>query len=89
MLSWFVGQRLTGLVPRERGTDLERVTELIVAGQVLPSIDRTYPLDQVPEAMRRLEAGRGARQGRDHGGVMTHAVTASLSRNRLPGVAPP
>ena len=22
-----------------------------------PSIDRTYPLDQAPDAMRRLEAG--------------------------------
>jgi NADPH:quinone reductase-like Zn-dependent oxidoreductase len=27
-------------------------------GQVTPSIDRTYPLDQVPEAMRQLEAGQ-------------------------------
>jgi D-arabinose 1-dehydrogenase-like Zn-dependent alcohol dehydrogenase len=23
----------------------------------MPSIDRTYPLEEVPEAMRRLEAG--------------------------------
>jgi len=29
-----------------------------VAGKVTPSIDRTYPLDQVPEAMRHLEAGK-------------------------------
>ncbi len=58
MLSWFVGQRLTGMVARERAIDLERVTELIVAGKVLPSIDRTYPLEQVPEAMRRLETGQ-------------------------------
>ncbi len=58
MLSWFVGQRLTGMVARERGIDLERVTELIVAGKVHPSIDRTYPLEQVPEAMRLLENGQ-------------------------------
>ena len=25
-----------------------------------PSIDRTYPLDQAPDAMRHLDAGRGA-----------------------------
>jgi NADPH:quinone reductase-like Zn-dependent oxidoreductase len=25
---------------------------------VTPSIDRTYPLDGVPEAMRHIEAGR-------------------------------
>ena len=28
----------------------------------MPSIDRAYPLDQVPEAMRHLEAGK-AREG--------------------------
>ena len=57
VLSWFVGQRLTGMIGRERATDLARVTELVEAGQVRPSIDRTYSLEQAPEAMRRLEAG--------------------------------
>ena len=57
MLTWFVRQRLTGMLARERAVDLERVTEMIVAGKVLPSVDRTYPLDEVPEAMRRLDAG--------------------------------
>jgi NADPH:quinone reductase-like Zn-dependent oxidoreductase len=57
LLSPFVGQRLTGFVPKERGTDIQRLAERIEAGALVPSIDRTYPLDQVPEAMRRLEAG--------------------------------
>ena len=57
VLSLFVGQRLTGFVPRERASDLEQVAELIVAGGVAPSIDRTYPLEAAPEAMRRLAAG--------------------------------
>jgi NADPH:quinone reductase-like Zn-dependent oxidoreductase len=57
-LSPFVGQRLTMLTPKEHASVLERLTELIEAGKVTPSIDRTYPLDQVPEAMRHLEAGR-------------------------------
>jgi NADPH:quinone reductase-like Zn-dependent oxidoreductase len=57
VLSRFVGQRLTGFVPRERSSDLERLTGLIDAGSVTPSIDSTYPLDRVPEALRRLEAG--------------------------------
>ncbi len=57
VLSWFVGQRLTGFVPKERGTDLAEVAQLIEAGQVVPALDRTYPLDQATEAMRRLEAG--------------------------------
>lgn len=57
-LSLFVRQRLTMLASKERSSDLERLTEFIAAGAVTPSIDRTYPLDQVPEAMRHLEAGK-------------------------------
>ena len=57
-LSPFVGQRLTIFIAKQRSADLERLTDLIEAGTVTPSIDRTYPLDQVPEAMRRLESGK-------------------------------
>jgi NADPH:quinone reductase-like Zn-dependent oxidoreductase len=57
-LSPFIRQRLTMFISRERASDLERLTELIEAGKVTPSLDRTYPLDQVPEAMRQLEAGK-------------------------------
>jgi NADPH:quinone reductase-like Zn-dependent oxidoreductase len=57
-LSLFVRQRLTMLVPKEHYADLERLTELIEAGAVTPSIDRTYPLDQAADAMRRLVAGQ-------------------------------
>jgi NADPH:quinone reductase-like Zn-dependent oxidoreductase len=57
ILSLFVRQRLTSVINKESGRNLERLTELIEAGQVTPSIDRTYPLDQAPEAMRQLAAG--------------------------------
>ena len=57
VLSRFVGQRLTGFVPRERGSDLAQVAQLITAGTVVPALDRTYPLADAAEAMRRLEAG--------------------------------
>jgi NADPH:quinone reductase-like Zn-dependent oxidoreductase len=57
-LSPFVGQRLTMLGPKEHYTVLERLTELIVAGQLVPAIDQTYPLDEMPDAMRHLHAGR-------------------------------
>jgi NADPH:quinone reductase-like Zn-dependent oxidoreductase len=57
LLSLFVRQRLTMLASKERASDQERLTTLIEAGKVTPSIDRTYPLDRVPEAMRYLEAG--------------------------------
>ncbi|MFI7064676.1 NAD(P)-dependent alcohol dehydrogenase [Kribbella sp. NPDC050124] len=58
IMSLFVRQRLTSFINKERGSDLERLTELIEAGKVTPSIDRTYPLDQAPEAMRQLDAGK-------------------------------
>jgi len=57
-LSVFVRQRLTFFVSKERGTDLERLTEFIEAGKLTPSIDQTFSLDQVPEAMRNLAAGK-------------------------------
>ena len=57
-LSLFVRQRLTFFVSKERGSDLERLTEFIEAGKLTPSIDRIFSLDQVPEAMRHLEAGK-------------------------------
>jgi len=57
LLSLFVRQRLTMLASKERASDLERLTSLIEAGDVQPSVDRTYTLEEVPDAMRHLEAG--------------------------------
>ncbi|WP_196804040.1 NAD(P)-dependent alcohol dehydrogenase [Marmoricola sp. URHB0036] len=57
LLSRFVGQRLTGFIPKERGSDLAQVARLIDAGTVVPALDRSYPLTEAATAMRRLEAG--------------------------------
>ena len=57
-LSPFIGQRLTTFISKENHADLERLTEIIEAGDLTPVIDRTYPLDQAPQAMRHLEAGQ-------------------------------
>jgi NADPH:quinone reductase-like Zn-dependent oxidoreductase len=38
--------------------DVAFISELIRAGKVAPVIDRRYPLSEVPEALRFLEAGR-------------------------------
>jgi NADPH:quinone reductase-like Zn-dependent oxidoreductase len=56
-LSPFVRQRLTMKTPREHYADLERLAQLIETGQLTPTIDKTYPLDQAPDAMRHLQAG--------------------------------
>lgn len=57
-LSLFVSQRLTMLASKERASDQERLTDLIEGGAVTPSVDSTYPLDEVADAMRHLEGGR-------------------------------
>jgi NADPH:quinone reductase-like Zn-dependent oxidoreductase len=56
-LSLLVSQRLTMFLARPQASDLEEILPLIQTGEVTPTIDRTYPLQQAPEAMRRLEAG--------------------------------
>lgn len=58
LLSLTNRQRLVGFVNKERGSDLERLTELVDEGLVRPALDRTWPLEQAPEAMRHLESGR-------------------------------
>jgi NADPH:quinone reductase-like Zn-dependent oxidoreductase len=58
LLSPFVRQRLTMLASKERASDQERLTALIEAGKVTPSIDGTYSLDHVREAMRHLASGQ-------------------------------
>lgn len=58
LLSPFVRQRLTMLASKERASDQERLTTLIEADKVTPSIDGTYSLDHVREAMRHLASGQ-------------------------------
>ncbi len=44
--------------PQQRASELDRLTGLIDAGTVTPSISATNPLDQKRKAMRHLEAGK-------------------------------
>lgn len=57
-LSPFVRQRLATFVAKEDADHLERLTDLIEAGKLKPSLDRSCPLEQAREAMGHLEAGR-------------------------------
>jgi NADPH:quinone reductase-like Zn-dependent oxidoreductase len=50
-------QRLVMITAKQRSGDLERITELIESGMITPVIDRTYPLDRAPDAVRHLAAG--------------------------------
>jgi NADPH:quinone reductase-like Zn-dependent oxidoreductase len=57
LLSPFVSQKLGTFIAKANGEDLVALKELIEAGKVTPVIDTTYPLSDVPEAIRHLEEG--------------------------------
>ncbi|THA47737.1 NAD(P)-dependent alcohol dehydrogenase [Streptomyces sp. A1136] len=58
MLSPFVGQRLVGLISSQTHGDLRLLAELVEAGTVKPVVHRTYPLADVPDAIRHLRGGQ-------------------------------
>ena len=53
--SRLVGQRVVVLAVPPVADTLGALHELVESGQVVPVIDRTYPLAEVPEALRYLE----------------------------------
>jgi NADPH:quinone reductase-like Zn-dependent oxidoreductase len=59
LVSRFVGQRLRMLSSKPRQEDLQVLRELLEAGKVTPVIGRTYPLVEVPEAIRQMVEVRG------------------------------
>ena len=42
----------------EGSADLEHLAGLLEEGTLAPAIDRTYPLERVPDAMRYFDAGK-------------------------------
>ena len=57
-LTPFLGQRLTFFVSKHRQADLEALRRFVEAGQLTPMVDRVYPLAEVADAIRHLEAGQ-------------------------------
>jgi len=58
VLSRFVSQKLTMLTSTENATDLAFLAELSESGKIVPAIDRTYALREVPAAIRYVAEGR-------------------------------
>ncbi len=56
-LSPFVSQKMSMMLAEIRQEDLTVMRDLMEAGKVTPVVDKTYPLSQVREAMKYLEAG--------------------------------
>ena len=57
MLSPFVGQRLKTFICSENTEDLLVLKELVESGRVTPAIDRSYPLSELPAAIRHMQDG--------------------------------
>lgn len=58
VMSPFVKQHLRSFIARSNASDLRALSALIEDGALSPAIDRTYPLAEVPDAIRQLEAGQ-------------------------------
>jgi len=52
-----VTQKLGILGAKEKAADLSTLRDLVVSGKVTPAIDRTFPLSEVPAAMRYFQEG--------------------------------
>jgi NADPH:quinone reductase-like Zn-dependent oxidoreductase len=81
MLSPFIGQKLGTFVASENATDLIALRDLIEAGKLTPAIDRTYPLAEVPAAIRHLMDGRAR-------GKLVISVSGPSAQSPDPGSTP-
>jgi len=56
-LSPFVRQKLGFFISKQRREDLEELRTMLEAGTIRPVVDRTFPLEEVPEAIHYLREG--------------------------------
>ena len=57
LVSPFVGQRLTAVMSSERVSDLEELSRLMATGELVPPVDRAFPLDDAAAAVRYYMSG--------------------------------
>ncbi len=58
--SLFSGQKLSALFAVEKQADLVVLAGLLESGAITPAIDRVFPLEETPDAVRHLAAARHA-----------------------------
>jgi NADPH:quinone reductase-like Zn-dependent oxidoreductase len=54
------GKKFVALMAQAKTADLETLKNLLESGQIAPVLEKTYPLEKLPEAMAYLEQGRVA-----------------------------
>lgn len=60
MTSLFARQKLVGLFALERQADLVDLAGLLESGAITPAIDRVFPLEETPDAVRHFAQARHA-----------------------------
>ncbi len=80
LMSRFVPQKMTVMLADVTNKDLTFLADLIQTGKVKPVIDRTYPLSQIPDAIRYLEEGHA--RGKVAITVADHNEALSTSANQ-------
>lgn len=66
MRSSFGSKRFAWFTAASKGEDLEFLAGLLESGEVVPTIEKTYPLEQMPDALRYLNEGHA------HGKLVIH-----------------
>ena len=68
LISLFRSQHGTMFMANPNGDDMDDLREIIEAGKIVPIIDKTYPLEETPEALRYLqdEHARGKNRHQHH-----------------------
>ncbi|GAA4235134.1 NAD(P)-dependent alcohol dehydrogenase [Actinomadura meridiana] len=57
LVSPFISQRVHAISWKPNSTDLRFLADLMEKGELTPVIDRTYPFDELPQAVRYVEQG--------------------------------
>ena len=60
LMSPFIRQRLTMFISNESHTHIERLAQYMADGRVTPALGRRYPLEDAPNAIADLEAGKAS-----------------------------
>jgi NADPH:quinone reductase-like Zn-dependent oxidoreductase len=60
MLSPFVRQRLVTFLAKEDTETSATINDLVAAGKVSPVVDRSHPLNEAGDAIRRFQDGSGS-----------------------------
>jgi NADPH:quinone reductase-like Zn-dependent oxidoreductase len=62
-LSMFTGQQLRVFIAKENAAEYQALAQLAESDTIAPVIDRTYPLADAADAIRRIAAGHAAGKG--------------------------